>query len=169
MAWLSLSISTQDKHHLHVTKRQQTQVNNNLDIRNLESLYFSLTNTHKKSSYTWSWPHHSYCDSWILFCLNEQNNLQEDALVHFESGHNVCKCLAKKNVNISVKSQGISVAQKGRELYLQPLHSWLCWRWEEEEEREMKRGREPDRHFKIQNSSEKTHTKTQMYADTDNW
>lgn len=80
---------------------------------------------------------------------------------------NVIKCPAKKNININVKSQGISVGQnreRDREFYLQPLHSWLCWRWEKEEEREMKRGREADSCFKIENSSENTHTYTNTHT-----
>ena len=61
--------------------------------------------------------------------------------------------------------------QKKREretgnFYLQLLHSSLCWRWEKEEEREMKRGSEPESCFKIENSSDNTLTNTHACTHT---
>ena len=49
--------------------------------------------------------------------------------------------------------------ERQREFYLRLLHSSLCWRWEKEEEREMKRGREPDSCFKVEKQLRK-HTRT---------
>lgn len=71
------------------------------------------------------------------------------------------KCPQKHQTLMHLDGTG---RERDREIYLQLLHSSLCWRWEKEEEREVKGGREPDSCFKIGNSSDNTHTHTHKHV-----
>lgn len=91
MDWLSLSFPIPDPNELYSTKHQQPQVNNNLESRYLESLYFSLPDSNGKRKHPTLVPNHSKKPQKVIMlimlisvcCLNDQTSLQEGQPISF--------------------------------------------------------------------------------------